>query len=89
MKTLMQEEAGQLLLDNLYKQFGLLDKMLLDRGPQFAAMAFRELLKLLGIKSNLTTAYHPQPGNRGLSIDLLLSSPYRMEKLIVNLRVYP
>ena len=34
--------------------------MLLDRGPQFAAMAFGELLKLLGIKSNLTTAYHPQ-----------------------------
>jgi hypothetical protein len=34
--------------------------MLSDRGPQFAAKAFRELLKLLGIKSNLTTAYHPQ-----------------------------
>ena len=60
MKTLTQEGAGQLLLDNLYKWFGLPDEMLLDRGPQFAAMAFRELLKLLGIKSNLTTAYHPQ-----------------------------
>ena len=30
-----------------------------------------------------------QPGDRGLSINLLLSSPYRMEKLIVNPRVYP
>ena len=59
-KTLMQEGAGQLLSDHLYKQFGLLDKMLSDRGPQFVAMAFRELLKLLGIKSNLTMAYHPQ-----------------------------
>jgi transposase InsO family protein len=59
-KTLTQEGAGQLLLDNLYKQFGLPDKMLSDRRPQFAAKAFRELLKLLGIKSNLTTAYHPQ-----------------------------
>ena len=59
-KTLTQEGAGQLLLDNLYKRFGLPDEMLSDRGPQFAAMAFRELLKLLGIKSNLTTAYHPQ-----------------------------
>jgi transposase InsO family protein len=47
-------------LDNLYKQFGLPDKMLSDQGPQFAAKAFHELLKLLGIKSNLTTAYHPQ-----------------------------
>jgi hypothetical protein len=59
-KTLTQEGTGQLLLDNLYKQFGLPDKMLSDRGPQFAAKAFCELLKLLGIKSNLTTAYHPQ-----------------------------
>jgi transposase InsO family protein len=59
-KTLMQEGVGQLLLDNLYQRFGLLDEMLSDRGPQFAAKAFCELLKLLGIKSNLTTAYHPQ-----------------------------
>jgi transposase InsO family protein len=59
-KTLTQEGAGQLLLDNLYKQFSLPDKMLSDQGPQFAAKAFCELLKLLGIKSNLTMAYHPQ-----------------------------
>jgi transposase InsO family protein len=59
-KTLTQEGAGRLLLDNLYKRFGLPDEMLSDRGPQFAAKAFRELLKLLGIKSNLTTAYYPQ-----------------------------
>jgi transposase InsO family protein len=59
-KTLTQEGAGQLLLDNLYKQFGLPDKMLSGRGPQFAAKAFHKLLKLLGIKLNLTTAYHPQ-----------------------------
>jgi hypothetical protein len=32
-KTLTQERAGQLLLDNLYKQFGLPDKMLSDQGP--------------------------------------------------------
>ena len=56
----MQKVAGQLPLDNLYKRFGLPDKMLSDRGPQFAAMAFRELLKLLGIKSNLMMAYHLQ-----------------------------
>jgi transposase InsO family protein len=57
-KTLTQEWAGQPLLDNLYKRFGLPDKILSDQGPQFAAKAFHELLKLLGIKSNLTMAYH-------------------------------
>ena len=60
METLTQEGAGQLLLDNLYKRFGLPDEMPSDRGPQFTAMALRELLKLLGIKSNLIMAYHPQ-----------------------------
>jgi hypothetical protein len=59
-ETLTQEGAGQLLLNNLYKQFGLPDKMLSDQGPQFAAKAFHELLKLLGIKSNLTMAYCPR-----------------------------
>ena len=42
-------------MENLYKRFGLPDKNLY-RGPQFASKAFLELLKLLGIKSALSTA---------------------------------
>ena len=45
------------------KQFGLPDKMISDRGPQFASKAFIELLKLLGIKSALSTAYHTNRWN--------------------------
>jgi transposase InsO family protein len=59
-KTITAEGTATLLLDNLYKRFGLPNKIISDRGPQFAAQSFRELLKLLGIKSALTTAYHPQ-----------------------------
>ena len=59
-KTLTSEETAQLILENLYKQFGLPDKIISYRGPQFASKAFIELLKLLGIKSALSTAYHPQ-----------------------------
>jgi len=59
-KTITEEEVGKLLLENVYRRFGLPDSFLSDRGPQFAAKAFRELLKLLGIESKLTTAYHPQ-----------------------------
>ena len=51
---------AKLLLDNLYKRFGLPDKIISDRGPQFASKSFIELLKLLGIKSALSTAFHPQ-----------------------------
>ena len=59
-KTITAEGTAQLLLENLYKRFGLPDKIISDRGPQFASKAFIELLKLLGIKSSLSTAYHPQ-----------------------------
>jgi transposase InsO family protein len=59
-KTITWEGAATLLCDNLFKRFGLPDKIISDRDPRFAAHAFQELLKLLNIKSNLTTAYHPQ-----------------------------
>ena len=59
-KTVTHEQVGVLLIDNLYKRFGLPDSMISDRGPQFAAKAFQEMLRMLGVKSNLTTAYRPQ-----------------------------
>ena len=59
-KTITVEQVAILLMDNLYKQFGLPSKIISDQGPQFASKSFRELLKLLGIKSALSTAYHPK-----------------------------
>jgi len=59
-KTQMAAKTANMLLDRLYSRFGLPDKFISDRGPQFAVKAFRELLKLLEIKSSLSTAYHPQ-----------------------------
>ena len=59
-KTITAEQVVTLLLDNLYKQFGLPDKIISNQGPQFTSQSFKELLKLLGIKSALSTAYHPQ-----------------------------
>ena len=59
-KTLTSEDTARLLLENLYKRFGLPNKIISDRSPQFASKAFVELLKLLGIKSALSTAYYPQ-----------------------------
>ena len=59
-KTITAEQVANLLLENLYKRFGLPDEIISDQGPQFAAHAFRELLKLLNVTSKLSTAYHPQ-----------------------------
>ena len=59
-KTITAKQVAKLLLENLYKQFSLPDEFISDREPQFSAHTFRELLKLLGITSKLSTAYHPQ-----------------------------
>ena len=77
-KTLTSEETTWLLLENLYKQFGLPDKIILDRGPQFASKAFIELLKLLGIKSALSMACHPQTD--GTKVGLMHDSPMSHDK---------
>ena len=54
------KQVAELLLEHLYKQFGLSDEFISNRGPQFAVHAFRELLKLLNVTSKLSMAYHPQ-----------------------------
>jgi hypothetical protein len=59
-KTVTMDGIGDLLHENLYKRFGLPDKMLSDRGPQLTAKAFRAMLSRLGVNSVLSTAYHPQ-----------------------------
>ena len=43
-KIIMAEQVATLLLDNLYKQFGLPDKIISDWGPQFTSQSFKELL---------------------------------------------
>ena len=50
-KMITAEQVAELLLEHLYKQFGLPDKFIFDRGHQFAACALWELLKLLNMTS--------------------------------------
>ena len=59
-KTITWEGIAELLQDNLFKRFGLPDRIISDRDTRFAARAFQELLKLQNIMSSLSTAYHPQ-----------------------------
>jgi len=51
---------AQLFRDNIWKLHGLPKSIILDRGAQFAAGMMRELNKRLGIRTKLSTAYHPQ-----------------------------
>ena len=59
-KTIDTTGTGTILLNTVYRRYGLPDKSISDRGPQFASQAFRELGRLLGIKLNMSMAHHPQ-----------------------------
>ena len=54
------EGLARLFQDNVWKLHGLLESVVSDRGPQFVAELTRELNRMLGIKTKLSTAFHPQ-----------------------------
>ena len=59
-KTITAEETSQLYIDHIWKRTGLPKKVISDRGPQFASKVMRKIWEKLGVKSSLSTAFHPQ-----------------------------
>jgi len=58
-KTLA-EGLTRLFRDHIWKLHGLLESIISDKEVQFAAGMMKELNKLLGIQTKLSTAYYPQ-----------------------------
>jgi len=54
------EGLARLFRDNVWKLHGLPESVVSDRGPQFVAELTKELNWMLGIKTKLSTAFHPQ-----------------------------
>ena len=59
-KTVTADGIATIIFQKLYACFGLFDKVISDRGPQFAANFAKELGRILGYEISLSTAYHPQ-----------------------------
>src|SRR6266498_261892 len=53
-------KTSQLYIDNVYSRFGLPNKMISDRGPQFDSQFWKELCNALQICHAMSTAFHPQ-----------------------------
>ncbi|CAJ0927572.1 unnamed protein product [Ranitomeya imitator] len=49
-----------LFIKHVFRLHGMPDKIVSDRGPQFASRFWRELCRLLSIELNLSSAYHPE-----------------------------
>ena len=60
MEKTSAEGLARLFRDNVWKLHGLPESIILDRGLQFAAELMWELNRMLGIKSKLSTVFHPQ-----------------------------
>jgi hypothetical protein len=54
------EGIARLYRDHVWKDYGLPEVVISDRGQIFVGHFMRDLLKLLGVKSNASTAYHLQ-----------------------------
>ena len=54
------EGLARLFRDNMWRLHGLLESVVSDRGPQFAGELTKELNKMLGIRTKLSTVFHPQ-----------------------------
>jgi len=59
-KKISAEGLARLFRDNVWKLHGLPKSIISDRGLQFVAGLMRELNEMLGIKSKLSTVFHPQ-----------------------------
>ena len=65
------KDCAQLMYNQIYPIHRLPMNIISDRGTQFAANLFQEWCKLLGIESNIMTAYHPQADGQKGQIGML------------------
>ena len=59
-KFIDSDRTAKILLKNTWRHYRLPDKIISDRGTQFASKAAQALLKELEIKSALSAAYYSQ-----------------------------
>jgi hypothetical protein len=58
--TITSRGVATLFQDNIWREHGLPNKVISDRGSQFVSKFMKELYETLGIKGNPSTAFHPQ-----------------------------
>jgi len=59
-KKISAEELARLFKDNVWKLHRLPESIVSDKGPQFVVELTKELNKILGIETKLSTVFHPQ-----------------------------
>ncbi len=90
-KTIDADGTVDILLKGTFQCYGLWDKMISNRGPQFASKVMQAIHAKLGITSALSTAYHPQTDgktkryNQKLEQYLCIFCNYRQDDWVKHL----
>ena len=58
------EGVARIFRDRVWKDFGIPEMVISDRGSQFVSEFTRDLYKLLGVKPNPSMAYHHRQTDR-------------------------
>ncbi len=53
-------EAAEVLLNSVFRYYGIPEHIISDQGPQFVSRVWRSFFKLLGVTVSLSSGYHPQ-----------------------------
>ena len=77
-EKMLAEGLVRLFRDNVWKLYRLPESIILDRGPQFTAGLIRELNRILGIKSKISTAFYPQTDEQTERVNQELEQYLRM-----------
>ena len=71
------KDLANIMYERYYPLHGLPLQIISDRGTQFAAEIFQEWCNLLGIKSTMSTAYHPQTDGQTERVNQILEQYLR------------
>ena len=89
-KTIDATQTALNYIEHVFKRFGLPDSFLSDRGPQFSSQVFREIMRLLGVKTLRSTAYHPE-GEEEFEVEAIIAHRKRGNghQYLVKWKGYP
>ena len=60
MTSILSEEIAKIYWNKIQKLHGIPQTVFSNRGPQFVLQFMEDLMKAIGTKQMLSTAYHPQ-----------------------------